>query len=307
MFTPRILAACLILNVFSLLSRADEMIRVVVWDEQQPQQKSVYSNFLGNEIATHFKTQTDLQVTSRRLDDPEQGIDKATLDQCDVLVWWGHVRNREIKPETGKEIVRRVKSGQLSLISLHSAHWSTPFVEAMNERARADALKRLAPDEASRAVVVETNRYANFYTPPKYDDFLTPYAWFRKQADGQVQITLAMPNCCFPAFRGDGKPSQIRTLLPRHPIAAGVAKEFTIAQTEMYNEPFHVPAPDEVVCEERWAGGEWFRSGSVWKLGRGRVFYFRPGHELYPVFKDQNVLKILDNAVHWLAAEQRKS
>ena len=29
----------------------------------------------------------------------------------------------------------------------------------------------------------------------------------------------------------------------------------------MYDEPFHVPEPDEVILEERWAGGEWFRSG----------------------------------------------
>jgi trehalose utilization protein len=35
------------------------------------------------------------------------------------------------------------------------------------------------------------------------------------------------------------------------------------AQTEMYDEPFHVPEPDEVIFEERWASGEWFRSGAI--------------------------------------------
>ena len=50
----------------------------------------------------------------------------------------------------------------------------------------------------------------------------------------------------------------------------------------MYDEPFHVPEPDEVILEECWAAGEWFRSGMVWRLGKGRVFYFRPGHETYP-------------------------
>jgi trehalose utilization protein len=74
----------------------------------------------------------------------------------------------------------------------------------------------------------------------------------------------------------------------------------------MYNEPFHVPPPDEVIFEERWAGGEWFRSGSVWKIGAGRVFYFRPGHELYPVFKHPSVQKILENAARWMAEEQKK-
>ncbi len=41
------------------------------------------------------------------------------------------------------DIVRRIREGKLSLIALHSAHWSRPFVEAMNERARQDALKAL--------------------------------------------------------------------------------------------------------------------------------------------------------------------
>ena len=71
-------------------------------------------------------------------------------------------------------------------------------------------------------------------------------------------------------------------LRPDHPIAAGIPAEFELPQTEMYDEPFHVPEPDEVILEERWASGEWFRSGAVWKLGRGKVFYFRPGHETFP-------------------------
>jgi trehalose utilization protein len=74
-----------------------------------------------------------------------------------------------------------------------------------------------------------------------------------------------------------------------------------IPQTEMYDEPFHVPEPDEVILEERWATGEWFRSGALWKLGRGQVFYFRPGHETFPVFKQDLPLKIVTNAVRWLA------
>ena len=62
-----------------------------------------------------------------------------------MLVWWGHVRNAEVQPETGKKIVERIKAGKLSLIALHSAHWSTPFVEAMNERTT-----RGRPGEACR-------------------------------------------------------------------------------------------------------------------------------------------------------------
>jgi trehalose utilization protein len=92
---------------------------------------------------------------------------------------------------------------------------------------------------------------------------------------------------------------------PSHPIARGLPGAFTIGQTEMYDEPFHVPPPDEVVLEERWATGEWFRSGMVWNLGQGRIFYFRPGHETYPVFKNPEVLKVIENAVRWLAEKPR--
>ena len=88
-------------------------------------------------------------------------------------------------------------------------------------------------------------------------------------------------------------------------IAQGIASEFELPQTEMYDEPFHVPEPDEVVLEERWATGEWFRSGLVWNLGKGHVFYFRPGHETYPVFKKKPVLQLLENAVRWLAVKPK--
>mgnify|MGYP003338340479 CR=1 FL=1 len=89
------------------------------------------------------------------LDLPEHGLDAATLEATDVLLWWGHVRNREVPAETGRDIVRRIRSGKLSLVALHSAHWSTPFVEAMRERARGDALRPLTPAERATAVLVD--------------------------------------------------------------------------------------------------------------------------------------------------------
>ena len=297
-------ATCLIL-AFAQRTSAASPIRIVVWDEQQPQQRTAYSNFLGNEIAAYLKLQPGLEVTSKRLNDQNQGLGAEVLDACDVLIWWGHQRQKEVTAATGQDIVRRIKSGKLALIALHSAHWSTPFVEAMKERAREDAFKPLSPEERRHAVLVETNRYPKFFTAPKYDDFLTPFAWYRKQPDGKVEITLATPNCCFPAYRPDGLPSRVRTLLPEHPIAHGIPPEFTIPQTEMYNEPFHVPAPDLVIFEERWQAGEWFRSGSLWQLGAGKVFYFRPGHELYPVFKEAVCLRIIENAVRYLSGKER--
>ncbi len=281
---------------------AEDAIEVVVWDERQPAQKKAYENFLGNQIAGHLAKQPGLSVRSVALDDRGHGLGDEALDRCRVLVWWGHVRQAEIAPEVGRAIVRRIQEGALNLIALHSAHWSTPFVEAMNERARIDARRAIAAAAERTCDRIEAVEAAppRRYTVPSADARITPSVSWRKFPDRTSRATIHLPYCCFPSYRGDGKPSRIRVLRPDHPIAAGLPAEFEIPQTEMYDEPFHVPEPDEVILEERWAGGEWFRSGSLWTLGRGRVFYFRPGHETYPVFREPMVLKVLENAVRWL-------
>ena len=163
-----------------------------------------------------------------------------------------------------------------------------PLVDAVrrgDERAHATRRRRETPSRAATTGVEITYVAPSpRYTVPKADARLTPYVSWRKFPDGRTTATVHLPLCCFPAYRGDGKPSRVKVLKPDHPIVRGVPAEFEIAQTEMYDEPFHVPEPDEVILEERWASGEWFRSGAIWKLGKGRVFYFRPGHETYSVF-----------------------
>jgi trehalose utilization protein len=279
-------------------------IRVVVWDEEQPAQKEAYANFLGNQIAdalrqrgTNAKGEQEITVRSVRLDDPEQGLSSDVLDNCDVLMWWGHQRHGEVKPETGKAIVRRIKSGQLSLIALHSAHWSTPFVEAMNERATDDALKSLTRQEREHVQLHLIPAEKRLY---RKDEPLTPSFTKTVQADGTVALDVKLPSCVFSGVNNAGKPSHLRTLLPKHPIAKNVPERFDVPQTEIYDGPFHVPTPDAIVFDERWDGGEQFPAGCVWSLGAGKVFYFRPGHETYPIYKQPEVLQVLENAVRWM-------
>jgi len=276
-------------------------IRVVVWDERQPAQKQAYGNYLGNAIAEHLRTQPGFFVRSVALDDPGQGLGGDVLGACDVLIWWGHVRQAEVSPDLGKKVVERIKSGTLSLIALHSAHWSTPFMEAMYERTRLDVGAKLAAAGDDR-VEIEEVPPPQRYTLPKADAVLTPKVTLRKFPDGVTKAKIQLPYCCFPAYRGDGRPSSVRVLKPTHPIAEGLPARFEIPNTEMYDEPFHVPEPDEVLFEERWEPGEWFRSGMVWNLGKGRVFYFRPGHETYPIYRQTLPLKILSNATRWLGS-----
>lgn len=281
---------------------AEPLIRVLVWDEQQPAQKQAYANFLGNAIAAHLEKQPGLRVISANLQQPEQGLPRDLLDNTDVLIWWGHVRHQEIPLEKAQAIVERIEAGQLSLVALHSAHWARPFVEAMNARTRADARRRFPDPPNGPPVKFEYIPYAGGFVPTR-ESLLTPAYYAMRSFNGQLTVRVDLPNCVFPAYRGDGQPSQTRVLLPEHPLAKNIPREFTIPQTEMYDEPFHVPEPDEVVFEETWKAGERFRSGCVWKLGAGRVFYYRPGHETYPVYRQEIPLQILTNAVNWLGSQ----
>lgn len=88
--------------------------------------------------------------------------------------------------------------------------------------------------------------------------------------------------------------------------AKGLPRTCTIKSTEMYDEPFDVPEPEQVVFKETLASGEWFRSGSVWNLRKGKVFYFRPVQEAYPVSKEKLLLCVVKNVTSWLAAELPK-
>jgi trehalose utilization protein len=276
-------------------------IRVLVWDEQQPAQKTAYQDFLGNAIADHLRKSTRFEVKSVSMNDPDQGLGGDALENADILIWWGHQRQREVKWETGDRIVERVKAGKLGLIVLHSAHWSTPFIKAMNERTTEDALKSLTEQERRDYKITYVTPRA--YQVPKREARATPYWTKKTESDGTKVLEITLPVCVFPAYRADGKPSHVTMLLKDHPIAAGLPEKWDIAQTEMYDEPFFVPTPDEVIFEEKWDAGERFRSGCVWKIGKGKVFYFRPGHEIYPVYKEAMPLKVLENAAGWMGAE----
>lgn len=292
-------AVALSVLVAAAAGRAEaKSVRVVVWDERQPKQQQMYENFLGNHIAEYLRKQDGLSVRSVGMDDPQQGLADALLDDCDVLIWWGHVRQDEISIRTARRIVKRVRAGKLTFIVLHSAHWSTPFMVAMEERAKQDVLAKLSRAERAKAKVELVGEFDR--EPPKRDAKLTPSVSYAKTQDGTTLVRIVRPNCCFPEYAAHGKPSKITTLLPNHPIAKGITREFTLPQTEMYGEPFHVPAPDAVVFEERWEARQWFRSGMIWSLGKGKVFYFRPGHENFSVFNQPEPLKIVANAARWL-------
>lgn len=108
-----------------------------------------------------------------------------------------------------------------------------------------------------------------------------------------------MGTSCTLKWRDDDR-ERLWTVLPGHPIAAGLPDHFELPAEEMYCEPFDVPEPDETVFISWFAGGEVFRSGCVFRRGLGRIFYFRPGHEMHPTYYDANIVKVLGNAAAYV-------
>ncbi len=112
--------------------------------------------------------------------------------------------------------------------------------------------------------------------------------------------TMLGTNCSL-KWREAGEKERLWNIEPGHPITQGIGDYFELPHTEMYGERFDIPTPDKLIFISWFQGGEVFRSGCCWERGHGRIFYFRPGHETFPIYYDANVMKVITNAVRWAA------
>lgn len=109
-----------------------------------------------------------------------------------------------------------------------------------------------------------------------------------------------MGTTCMLRWRDAGELERLWIVAPGHPILAGIDQPyFELPVAEMYGEHFDIPEPDELLLISWFEGGEVFRSGCTFRRGQGRIFYFRPGHETFPIYHNLNVQRILANAVAW--------
>jgi trehalose utilization protein len=244
----------------------DNPVRVLVWDEAPTHApKSVYPSSINGAIAEGLNALGGgaITATTANLDGPEQGITEDALAGADVLVWWGHARHDELADEKAEMIKASVHRG-LGFIALHSAHYSKPF----------------------RRILDCTGHL---------------YGGWRETEN--------------PADS-----EEITVCAPKHPIAQGVSG-FVLPAEEMYGAPFGVPPPQAIIFQSYFPlGGEYFPSfvttvgegidpkftsgggkGANRGEGAGRVFYFRPGHEIYPTYLNASVKQILHNGVLWAA------
>ncbi|MCC6695098.1 MAG: ThuA domain-containing protein [Candidatus Hydrogenedentes bacterium] len=110
-----------------------------------------------------------------------------------------------------------------------------------------------------------------------------------------------MGTSCDLKWREIGERERIWVVDPGHPITEGLPEYFELPHVEMYGEHFDIPQPDRQVFISWFQGGEVFRSGCCWQRGKGKIFYFRPGHETFPIYYDANVLRVIYNGVKWAA------
>ncbi|HBS17856.1 MAG TPA: trehalose utilization protein ThuA [Halomonas sp.] len=221
-------------------------LRITVWGENVHEQTNevvarIYPTGMHQCIADGLNESEALSATAVTLQDSEQGLSEETLENTDVLLWWGHAAHGDVLEETVDRVQKRVLQG-MGLIVLHSGHYSKIF-------------KRL------------------------------------------------MGTTCSLKWREAGERERLWVVNPGHPIVQGLGDYIELPHTEMYGEPFAVPNPDEVIFISAFEGGEVFRSGLTYKRGNGKVFYFRPGHETYPIYYDEQVKRVLKNAVVWAQPE----
>lgn len=117
-------------------------------------------------------------------------------------------------------------------------------------------------------------------------------------------FTRLMGTTCTLNWRSERDRELVWTVDPTHPIAAGVPSPLVIDEQEMYGEFFDIPAPDELVFISSFSGGEVFRSGCTFRRGFGKIFYFSPGDQAFPVYHHRDVHLVLANGVRWAAPSQ---
>jgi trehalose utilization protein len=110
-----------------------------------------------------------------------------------------------------------------------------------------------------------------------------------------------MGTTCSLKWRNEGEREVVWTVNPTHPIAKGIPQPLVVPHQEMYGEFFDIPDPDDLVFISSFTGGEVFRSGVTFHRGLGRIFYFSPGDQEYPVYQQEGIRQVLANGVRWAA------
>lgn len=107
-------------------------INVTIWNEfthekTNEKAKAIYPKGIHGTIADFLAGESDMNVRLAALDDPDQGLPDEVLNSTDVLLWWGHMRHRDVDDALVERIRQRVYAKGMGFVPLHSAHHSKPF------------------------------------------------------------------------------------------------------------------------------------------------------------------------------------
>lgn len=237
-------------------AHAKAKTRVLIWSEVT-EPVEVYPKGINGQFVEFLKGEKDIDAKAAALADPDQGVTEQILADTDVLVWFGHRKHKEVKPEVVDLIVKHVKDRGMGFLPIHSSHYSLAFQKILTDIAQQRG-------------------------KPLTD---TPGKWAK--------------------VKNTGSPELIHVLTPKHPIAKGIS-DFTIPKTEIYWNPFVAPDPDVKILEGRYENDmQDGNDGLLYYYGKGKVFYFRPGHETYPIYFQKEVQQVLKNAIRFLAVKEK--
>ena len=188
-------------------------INVVIWNEYRHERleeacAAIYPEGIHGCIKSFLQADESLNITLAALDDPDQGISNALLEQTDVLLWWGHMAHHEVGDELVERIRQRVYAGKMGLVVLHSGHHSKVFKSVVGTtgnlswgRDQKEIIWNLMPSHPIAAgipdhfIIEEEELYCEpFYIPQP--DVLVFGGWYE---DGYIFRS----GCCF--NRGLGK------------------------------------------------------------------------------------------------------
>jgi trehalose utilization protein len=116
---------------------------------------------------------------------------------------------------------------------------------------------------------------------------------------GSKAFKWLMGTPCSLRWREAAERERLWVCNPGHPIVQGLGECVEIPESEMYGEPFAIPAPHEQIFISWFEGGEVIRSGNTWLRGNGKIFSLAPGHETHPIYYQEEIKLILKNAARW--------
>ena len=111
-------------------------MRITVWNEnihevENEKVRAIYPSGIHSVIANFVREGVvGAEVRTATLDQPENGLTDAVLENTDVMTWWGHVGHHLVDEDVVEKVEQRVLAG-MGLIVLHSAHLSRIFQRLM--------------------------------------------------------------------------------------------------------------------------------------------------------------------------------